>query len=173
MFGITKQRLSKVLYTTLLLLPVCLSLFAVLYHIGQYYQNHPDTLKPCLFQRCLLLEAPFRKILYNNDGVLFLLEPYLLMSIVAEHLNSYEDMEEFKWRFDLPMEFEWRRNSLTVGVFAEHLDSVSRVGWGSFVVQTNIIFSILQFRFKSPEMSTFAVEESSALDLHLLPCTTH
>lgn len=69
-----------------------------------------------------LLEVPFFTILKRNRGVLFLLEPFLLTRLVA---RSEAELEEFKWKFNLPQEFRWKRNSLTVGVFVEQLEEVT------------------------------------------------
>lgn len=65
------------------------------------------------------LDQAFMDILTHNRRVLFLLEPYLLTRLIGN------DTEEFKWRFNLPQEFKWKPNSLTVGVFADQLNNVS------------------------------------------------
>ena len=72
---------------------------------------------------------------------MFILEPYILNRITGFTEPQFND---FRWRFNLPPEYEWRRNSLTIGILAEHEKSnrfLSKLNMGNFVEQDRVLGS--------------------------------
>ena len=67
--------------------------------------------------------APEYCALLNNDNYkVFLLEPYLLAKVYSivgtiDQPEADAKWQDLQWRFNLPQEWHWKANSLTVGVF--------------------------------------------------------
>lgn len=67
------------------------------------------------------INQDYLQILNDNQNILFLIEPFLLTGEISSDPN---ELEEFKWRYNLPQEFTWKQNSLSLGVLAENVEKV-------------------------------------------------
>ncbi|KAJ6225182.1 hypothetical protein RDWZM_003727 [Blomia tropicalis] len=71
-----------------------------------------------------LLPVKFQLILTNNSKQMFLIEPQLLQQCYLQESNN--DWIQYHQRMNLPLNFQWSKDHLTVGLFANQLESRMR-----------------------------------------------